>query len=174
MRIKKFNESFDENGSPFTNYRMMENLIAPILKYDCTIHYKLYTMFGEEVMPVGPAHIENFSNSDFWDKYSKEDLYLREKTQIHGAIIEINDKVFTLLSTDSASSNYKTMPLGRLFSSYDSDKLINILEDIDRIKEDCKTDGYTLSLFLNNNGFKEHTVFNKQCQISLLILDGIF
>jgi hypothetical protein len=64
--------------------------------------------------------------------------------------------------------------MGRLFSTYDSEKLIQILEDIERIKDDCITEGYTLSMFMKNDGFNSTTNFNRDAQISLLILDGIF
>ena len=33
MKIKKFNESLTKKDSPFTNWEMMEQLIAPIFKY---------------------------------------------------------------------------------------------------------------------------------------------
>lgn len=64
---------------------------------------------------------------------------------------------------------------GRSFSTYDSEKLIQILEDIERIKDDCTTEGYTLSMFIKNDGFNSSlTNFNENAQISLLILDGTF
>ena len=64
--------------------------------------------------------------------------------------------------------------MGRPFSAYDSEKLIQILEDIERIKDDCTTEGLTLSMFMKNDGFNSATNFNRDAQISLLILDGVF
>ncbi len=163
MKIKKFNESISKKDSPFTNWEMMEHLIAPIFKYDWTIYYKLYTTDEEDVMPIGPKHTKNFSDLEFWQEYSKG----RNQVEIHGAIIDINDKIFNLLSADEGR-------MGRRFSTYDSEKLIQILEDIERIKDDCTTEGYTLSMFMKNDGFNSMTNFNSDAQISLLILDGVF
>jgi hypothetical protein len=161
MKIKKFNESIiTKKNSPFTNWEMMEQLIAPIFKYDWTIYYKLYTMFDEDVMPIGPKHTKNFSDLEFWEKY-------RTQVEIHGAIIDINDQIFNLVSADEQR-------MGRPFSTYDSEKLIQILEDIERIKDDCITEGYTLSMFMGNEGFNSTSNFNRDAQISLLILDGVF
>ena len=142
---------------------MMEYLIAPIFKYDWTIYYKLYTTDEEDVMPIGPKHTKNFSDLEFWQEYSKG----RNQVEIHGAIIDINDKIFNVLSSDEQR-------MGRLFSTYDSEKLIQILEDIERIKDDCITEGYTLSMFIGNEGFNSTSNFNRDAQISLLILDGVF
>jgi hypothetical protein len=153
MKIKKFNESITKKDSPFTNWEMMEQLIAPILKYDWTVYYKLYTTYEEDVMPIGPKHTKNFSDLEFWEKYSKD----RTQVEIYGAIIDINDQIFNVLSADEGR-------MGRKFSTYDSEKLIQILEDIERIKDDCITEGYTLSI----------SNFNRDAQISLLILDGVF
>ena len=163
MKIKKFNESITKKDSPFTNWEMMEYLIAPIFKYDWTIYYKLYTTDEEDVMPIGPKHTKNFSDLEFWQEYSKG----RTQVEIHGAIIDINDKIFNLLSADEGR-------MGRIFSTYDSEKLIQILEDIERIKDDCITEGYTLSMFMKNDGFNSTTNFNRDAQISILILDGTF
>ncbi len=163
MKIRKFNESISKKDSPFTNWEMMEYLIAPIFKYDWTIYYKLYTTDEEDVMPIGPKHTKNFSDLEFWQEYSKG----RNQVEIHGAIIDINDKIFNLLSADEGR-------MGRRFSTYDSEKLIQILEDIERIKDDCTTEGYTLSMFMKNDGFNSMTNFNSDAQISLLILDGDF
>jgi len=171
MRIKKFNESITKKNSPFTNWEMMEELIAPILKYDWTIYYKLYTMYGEDVMPFAHRHTKNFT-----DKFWTDDLGLNveenllgstNKPVVYGSIIDINDKIFNVISSDEQR-------MGRLFSTYDSEKLIQILEDIERIKDDCITEGYTLSMFMKNDGFNSTTNFNRDAQISLLILDGIF
>jgi hypothetical protein len=163
MKIRKFNEGISKKNSPFTNWEMMEYLIAPIFKYDWTIYYKLYTTDEEDVMPIGPKHTKNFSDLEFWQEYSKG----RNQVEIHGAIIDINDKIFNLLSADEGR-------MGRRFSTYDSEKLIQILEDIERIKDDCTTEGYTLSMFMKNDGFNSMTNFNSDAQISLLILDGVF
>ncbi len=163
MKIRKFNEGISKKDSPFTNWEMMEYLIAPIFKYDWTIYYKLYTTDEEDVMPIGPKHTKNFSDLEFWQEYSKG----RNQVEIHGAIIDINDKIFNLLSADEGR-------MGRRFSTYDSEKLIQILEDIERIKDDCTTEGYTLSMFMKNDGFNSMTNFNSDAQISLLILDGVF
>ena len=182
MKIKKFNESITKKDSPFTNWEMMEQLIAPILDYDWTIYYKLYTMFDEDVMPLGPKHTKNFTD-DFWKKFGfniDENGYSvslvsgwsagrpgENKPVVCGCIIDINDKIFNLVSADEQR-------MGRPFSTYDSEKLIQILEDIERIKDDCITEGYTLSMFMKNDGFGSTTNFNRNAQISLLILDGIF
>ena len=182
MKIKKFNESLTKKDSPFTNWEMMEQLIAPIFKYDWTIYYKLYTMFDEDVMPLGPKHTKNFTD-DFWKKFDfniDENGYSvslvsgwsagrpgENKPVVCGCIIDINDKIFNLVSADEQR-------MGRPFSTYDSEKLIQILEDIERIKDDCITEGYTLSMFMKNDGFGSTTNFNRNAQISLLILDGIF
>jgi len=114
-------------------------------------------------MPIGPKHTKNFSDLEFWQEYSKG----RTQVEIHGAIIDINDKIFNVISADEGR-------MGRYFSNYDSEKLIQILEDIERIKDDCKTEGYTLSMFMKNDGFNSATNFNSEAQISLLILDGDF
>jgi hypothetical protein len=166
MKIKKFNESIiTKKNSPFTNWEMMEQLIAPIFKYDWTIYYKLYTMFDEDVMPIGPKHTKNFSDLEFWEKYrTMSDTVC---VDIHGTIIDINDQIFNVLSADEGR-------MGRKFSTYDSEKLIQILEDIERIKDDCITEGYTLSMFMKNDGFNSTSNFNRDAQISLLILDGVF
>ena len=182
MKIKKFNESITKKDSPFTNWEMMEQLIAPILDYDWTIYYKLYTMFDEDVMPLGPKHTKNFTD-DFWKKFDfniDENGYSvslvsgwsagrpgENKPVVCGCIIDINDQIFNLVSADEQR-------MGRPFSTYDSEKLIQILEDIERIKDDCITEGYTLSMFMKNDGFGSTTNFNRNAQISLLILDGIF
>ena len=182
MKIKKFNESITKKDSPFTNWEMMEQLIAPILDYDWTIYYKLYTMFDEDVMPLGPKHTKNFTD-DFWKKFDfniDENGYSvslvsgwsagrpgDNKPVVCGCIIDINDKIFNLVSADEQR-------MGRPFSTYDSEKLIQILEDIERIKDDCITEGYTLSMFMKNDGFNSTTNFNRDAQISLLILDGVF
>ena len=180
MKIKKFNESITKKDSPFTNWEMMEQLIAPILDYDWTIYYKLYTMFDEDVMPLGPKHTKNFTD-DFWKKFgfnieeksvapSLKSLVSgssENKPVVCGCIIEINDQIFNLVSADEQR-------MGRPFSTYDSEKLIQILEDIERIKDDCITEGLTLSMFMRNDGFGSMTNFNRESQISLLILDGVF
>ena len=182
MKIKKFNESITKKDSPFTNWEMMEQLIAPILNYDWTIYYKLYTMFDEDVMPLGPKHTKNFTD-DFWKKFDfniDENGYSvslvsgwsagrpgENKPVVCGCIIDINDQIFNLVSADEQR-------MGRPFSTYDSEKLIQILEDIERIKDDCITEGYTLSMFMKNDGFGSTSNFNRDAQISLLILDGIF
>ena len=182
MKIKKFNESVNKKDSPFTNWEMMEQLIAPIFKYDWTIYYKLYTMFDEDVMPLGPKHTKNFTD-DFWKKFDfniDENGYSvslvsgwsagrpgENKPVVCGCIIDINDKIFNLVSADEQR-------MGRPFSTYDSEKLIQILEDIERIKDDCITEGLTLSMFMRNDGFGSMTNFNRESQISLLILDGVF
>ena len=182
MKIKKFNESITKKDSPFTNWEMMEQLIAPILDYDWTIYYKLYTMFDEDVMPLGPKHTKNFTD-DFWKKFDfniDENGYSvslvsgwsagrpgENKPVVCGCIIDINDQIFNLVSADEQR-------MGRPFSTYDSEKLIQILEDIERIKDDCITEGYTLSMFMKNDGFGSTSNFNRDAQISLLILDGIF
>ena len=177
MIIKKFNESITKKDSPFTNWEMMEQLIAPILKYDWTIYYKLYTqyvhpsheMYDEDVMPIGPKHTKNFTD-EFWVKSGlniEENTFSNNKQVVYGSIIDINDKIFNVLSADEQR-------MGRQFSTYDSEKLIQILEDIERIKDDCTTEGYTLSMFMKNDGFNSTTNFNRDAQISLLILDGIF
>ena len=182
MKIKKFNESLTKKDSPFTNWEMMEQLIAPIFKYDWTIYYKLYTMFDEDVMPLGPKHTKNFTD-EFWKKFDfniDENGYSvslvsgwsagrpgENKPVVCGCIIDINDKIFNLVSADEQR-------MGRPFSTYDSEKLIQILEDIERIKDDCITEGYTLSMFIKNDGFNSTTNFNRDAQISLLILDGVF
>jgi hypothetical protein len=168
MKIKKFNESISKKDSPFTNWEMMEQLIEPIFKYDWTIYYKLYTMFDEDVMPFGPKHTKNFTDK-FWTSPDRPELsqIQKEKVMIHGAIIDINDQIFNLVSADEQR-------MGRPFSTYDSEKLIQILEDIERIKDDCITEGYTLSMFMGNEGFNSTSNFNRDAQISLLILDGIF
>ena len=169
MKIKKFNESLTKKDSPFTNWEMMEQLIAPIFKYDWTIYYKLYTMFDEDVMPLGPKHTKNFTD-DFWKKFgfnieeksvapSLKSLVSgssENKPVVCGCIIDINDQIFNLVSADEQR-------MGRPFSTYDSEKLIQILEDIERIKDDCITEGYTST-----------SNFNRDAQISLLILDGVF
>ena len=182
MKIKKFNESITKKDSPFTNWEMMEQLIAPILNYDWTIYYKLYTMFDEDVMPLGPKHTKNFTD-EFWKKFGfniDENGYSvslvsgwsagrpgENKPVVCGCIIDINDQIFNLVSADEQR-------MGRPFSTYDSEKLIQILEDIERIKDDCITEGYTLSMFMKNDGFGSTSNFNRDAQISLLILDGIF
>ena len=182
MKIKKFNESITKKDSPFTNWEMMEQLIAPILNYDWTIYYKLYTMFDEDVMPLGPKHTKNFTD-EFWKKFDfiiDENGYSvslvsgwsagrpgENKPVVCGCIIDINDKIFNLVSADEQR-------MGRPFSTYDSEKLIQILEDIERIKDDCITEGYTLSMFMGNEGFNSTSNFNRDAQISLLILDGVF
>jgi len=176
MKIKKFNESISKKGSPFTNWEMMEQLIAPIFKYDWDVYYKLYTMYDEDVMPLGPKHTKNFTDK-FWTKTAddlglniEEDGYSLGSTNkpvVYGCIIDINDKIFNGLSSDEQR-------MGRHFSTYDSEKLIQILEDIERIKDDCATEGYTLSMFMKNDGFGSMTSFNRDAQISLLILDGDF
>jgi len=177
MRIKKFNEGImTKKDSPFTNWEIMEELIAPIFKYDWTVYYKLYTMYGEDVMPLGPKHTKNFTDQ-FWAKTADHlvlnieengySLGSTNKPVVYGCIIDINDKIFNVLSSDEQR-------MGRLFSTYDSEKLIQILEDIERIKDDCITEGYTLSMFMKNDGFNSTTNFNRDAQISLLILDGIF
>jgi len=180
MKIKKFNESISKKDSPFTNWEMMEQLIAPIFKYDWTIYYKLYTMFDEDVMPLGPKHTKNFTD-DFWKKFgfnieeksvapSLKSLVSgssENKPVVCGCIIDINDQIFNLVSADEQR-------MGRPFSTYDSEKLIQILEDIERIKDDCITEGYTLSMFMGNEGFNSTSNFNRDAQISLLILDGVF
>ena len=182
MKIKKFNESITKKDSPFTNWEMMEQLIAPIFKYDWTIYSKLYTMFDEDVMPLGPKHTKNFTD-DFWKKFDfniDENGYSvslvsgwsagrpgENKPVVCGCIIDINDKIFNLVSADEQR-------MGRPFSTYDSEKLIQILEDIERIKDDCITEGYTLSMFMGNEGFNSTSNFNRDAQISLLILDGVF
>ena len=182
MKIKKFNESLTKKDSPFTNWEMMEQLIAPIFKYDWTIYYKLYTMFDEDVMPLGPKHTKNFTD-DFWKKFDfniDENGYSvslvsgwsagrpgENKPVVCGCIIDINDQIFNLVSADEQR-------MGRPFSTYDSEKLIQILEDIERIKDDCITEGYTLSMFMKNDVFNSTTNFNRDAQISLLILDGVF
>jgi len=163
MKIKKFNESINKKDSPFTNWEMMEQLIAPILKYDWTIYYKFYTMWDEDVMPIGPKHTKNFTDK-FWKKAADEGL---NKPVVYGSIIDINDKIFNVISSDEQR-------MGRKFSTYDSEKLIQILEDIERIKDDCTTEGYTLSMFMKNDGYGSMTNFNRDAQISLLILDGVF
>ncbi len=173
MKIKKFNESISKKDSPFTNWKMMEQLIAPILKYDWTIYYKFYTIYNnEDIMPFGPKYSRNFT-----DKFWTDDLGLNiesgyslgstNKPLVYGSIIDINDQIFNVLSSDEQRS-------GRLFSTYDSEKLIQVLEDIERIQDDCMTEGYTLSVFMKNDGFNSATNFNRNAQISLLILDGIF
>ena len=176
MRIKKFNEGIiTKKDSPFTNWEMMEELIAPIFKYDWTIYYKLYMIYDEGnshwPMPIGPKHTKNFT-----DKFWTDDLGLNveenllgptNKSVIYGSIIDINDKIFNALSSDEQRS-------GRHFSTYDSEKIIQILEDIERIKDDCITEGYTLSMFMRNDEFGSTTNFNGDAQISLLILDGVF
>jgi hypothetical protein len=168
MRIKKFNESITKKDSPFTNWEMMEQLIAPIFKYDWTIYYKLYTMYDSDVMPIGPKHTKNFSDLEFWEKYSKYSSSAQwPEKEIFGTIIDINDQIFNVLSADEGR-------MGRKFSTYDSEKLIQILEDIERIKDDCITEGYTLSMFMGNEGFNSATNFNRHAQISILILDGDF
>ena len=169
MKIKKFNEGIiTKKDSPFTNWEMMEQLIEPIFKYDWTIYYKLYTMFDEDVMPFGPKHTKNFTDK-FWTSPDRPELsqIQKEKVMIHGAIIDINDQIFNLVSADEQR-------MGRPFSTYDSEKLIQILEDIERIKDDCITEGYTLSMFMGNEGFNSTSNFNRDAQISLLILDGVF
>jgi len=169
MKINKFNESIiTKKDSPFTNWEMMEQLIEPIFKYDWTIYYKLYTMFDEDVMPFGPKHTKNFTDK-FWTSPDRPELsqIQKEKVMIHGAIIDINDQIFNLVSADEQR-------MGRPFSTYDSEKLIQILEDIERIKDDCITEGYTLSMFMGNEGFNSTSNFNRDAQISLLILDGVF
>jgi len=169
MKINKFNEGvITKKDSPFTNWEMMEQLIEPIFKYDWTIYYKLYTMFDEDVMPFGPKHTKNFTDK-FWTSPDRPELsqIQKEKVMIHGAIIDINDQIFNLVSADEQR-------MGRPFSTYDSEKLIQILEDIERIKDDCITEGYTLSMFMKNDGFGSMTNFNRDAQISLLILDGVF
>lgn len=70
MKIKKFNENLTKKDSPFTNFEMMEELIAPILKYKCDIYYKFYTMYEEDVMPFGPKHNKNFKDK-FWKNSRK-------------------------------------------------------------------------------------------------------
>jgi len=173
MKIKKFNEGIiTKKDSPFTNWEMMEELIEPIFKYDWTVYYKLYTMYDEDVMPLGPKHTKNFTDK-FWTSPELEQIqkaspfYGPEKVMIHGAIIDINDQIFNLVSADEQR-------MGRPFSTYDSEKLIQILEDIERIKDDCITEGYTLSMFMGNEGFNSTSNFNRDAQISLLILDGVF
>ena len=176
MKIKKFNESVNKKDSPFTNWEMMEQLIAPIFKYDWTIYYKLYTMYDEDLMPLGPKHTKNFTD-EFWVKTAdtlglniEENGYSLGSTNkpiVYGSIIDINDKIFNGLSDDEGR-------MGRPFSTYDSEKLIQILEDIERIKDDCITEGYTLSMFMGNEGFNSTSNFNRDAQISLLILDGVF
>lgn len=176
MRIKKFNESIIKKDSPFTNWEMMEQLISPIFKYDWTIYYKLYTMYDEDVMPLGPKNTKNFTDK-FWTKAANDlglnieengySLGSTNKPVVYGSIIDINDKIFNLLSADEGR-------MGRPFSTYDSEKLIQILEDIERIKDDCITEGLTLSMFMRNDGFGSMTNFNREAQISLLILDGVF
>jgi hypothetical protein len=177
MKIKKFNESISKKDSPFTNWEMMEQLIAPILKYDWTIYYKFYTIYNnEDVTPLGPKHTKNFTDK-FWTK-AVDDIGLNVEESgyslgstnmpiVYGSIIDINDQIFNVLSSDEQRS-------GRLFSTYDSEKLIQVLEDIERIQDDCMTEGYTLSVFMKNDGFNSATNFNRNAQISLLILDGIF
>ena len=180
MKIKKFNESIKKD-SPFTNWEMMEQLIAPILDYDWTIYYKLYTVFDEQVMPLGPKHNKNFTD-DFWTKsglnieenilgksWQGRDLpaEFANKPVLYGSIIDINDQIFNLVSADEQR-------MGRPFSTYDSEKLIQILEDIEIIKDDCITEGYTLSMFMKNDGFGSMTNFNRDAQISILILDVDF
>jgi len=176
MKIKKFNESITKEDSPFTNWEMMEQLIAPIFKYNWTIYYKFYTMYDEDVMPLGPKHTKNFTDK-FWAK-TADDLGLNiekngyssgstNKRIVYGAIIDINDQIFNGLSADEQR-------MGRHFSTYDSEKLIQILEDIERIKDDCVTEGYTLSMFMKNDGFNSPTNFNREAQISLLILNDVF
>jgi hypothetical protein len=183
MRIKKFNEGIiTKKDSPFINWEMMEELIAPIFKYDWTIYYKLYMIYDEGnsnshwPMPIGPKHTKNFTDQ-FWVKTAdtlglniEENGYSLGSTNkpvVYGSIIDINDKIFNALSSDEQRS-------GRNFSTYDSEKLIQILEDIERIKDDCITEGYTLSMFMKNDGFNSTTNFNRDAQISLLILDGVF
>jgi hypothetical protein len=174
MKIKKFNEGIiTRKDSPFTNWEMMEELIAPIFKYDWTIYYKLYTqyvhpsheIYDKDVMPIGPKHTKNFTDN-FWTSPELAQIQ-KEKVMVHGAIIDINDQIFNVLSADEGR-------MGRKFSTYDSEKLIQILEDIERIKDDCATEGYTLSMFMKNDGYGSMTNFNRDAQISLLILDGDF
>ena len=125
MRIKKFNESIIKKDSPFTNWEMMENLIAPIFKYDWEIYYKLYTMYDEDVSPIGPKHTKNFTDK-FWTK-TADDLGLNveengyslgstNKPVVYGSIIDINDQIFNVISADEQRN-------GRLFSTYDYEKL---------------------------------------------------
>ena len=176
MKIKKFNESINKKDSPFTNWEMMEQFFAPILKYDWKIYYKFYTMYDEDVMPLGPKHTKNFTDK-FWIKTAdtlglniEENGYSLGSTNkpiVYGCIIDINDQIFNGLSSDEQR-------MGRSFSTYDSEKLIQILEDIERIKDDCTTEGYTLSMFMKNDGYGSMTNFNRDAQISLLILDGVF
>ena len=120
MKIKKFNESLTKKDSPFTNWEMMEQLIAPIFKYDWTIYYKLYTMFDEDVMPLGPKHTKNFTD-EFWKKFgfnieeksvapSLKSLVSgssENKPVVCGCIIDINDQIFNEIVNDAKSNNVK-------------------------------------------------------------------
>jgi hypothetical protein len=169
MRIKKFNENLTtQKSTPFTNSEMMDELIAPILKYDLTIYYKIYTMYDDNVLPQGPKHRKNFSDTQFWDHFTNDPVWKRtERTLIHGCIIDINTEIFSLLSSDEQR-------MGRGFSNYNFENLSQIFQDIERIKDDCITEAYTLSMFISNDGFNSPTNFNSDAQISLLILDGHF
>jgi len=167
MRIKKFNESVIKKDSPFTNWEMMEKLIEPIFDYDWSISYKLYTMYGDDVSPTGPKHTKNFSDTKFWDVFTEDPLMDWANAKIHSCIIDINTPIFNAVTMDERR-------IGRPFSNFNSEILIKIIEDIDRIKEDCITEGYTLSVFIQNDGYDRPTNFNPFAQISILILDGIF
>lgn len=66
-------------------------------------------MYDEDVMPIGPKHNKNFTDK-FWKK-AADDLGLNveengyslgstSKPIVYGSIIDINDKIFNVLSSD--------------------------------------------------------------------------
>lgn len=177
MNIRRFNEGFNSNESIFTSQDLLKEMLLPISKYETSIHYKMFIISPETHLlePFGPQSKLNFSDN-FW-KETVENLGLnieengfslgsRRKRLIYGCIVDIIDanKMFTNTAADEQR-------LGRVFSNF-TDDLIPALENIDRIKYDCETEGYDLSIFLSNSGFNKATNFNSNSKISILILDN--
>lgn len=166
MKIKKFNESINDKKSIFTDKKLMKDFLKPISNLSYTVYYKAYTSYDdgefEDLLPLVPKSDKDFSN-DFWTKFLEDKFFNR---LIKASIIDINTEIFASLTADQQRG-------GRYFSKL-KDNFIDVLEKIESLKYDAQSEGYTLSVFMKNDGFNAETTYNCNAQISLLILDGYY
>jgi len=144
----------------FYNESILKDFLSPLKNWNINIFYKKFFKSEEDYfLPIGPKSTKNHSIDDYDNKLGDKDL-------IEGIIIDIyNTGIFYNITSDEQRG-------GRQLSLIDFDRLSDLLKDIEVLKYKCDDECYTISTFINNNGFDKPTNFTEDAPLSIIILNA--
>ena len=125
--------------------------------------YKYFTIFNNDLMSIVRASKNNLQHSGWLSELEQNGVNMDDMTLgvtrlplVEACIITINKKFFNNLVSDEQRSE-------RMFSLL-NDSLLEVMEDINKLKYDLHDEGYTLLMYINN--------CDKTNELKLLILNG--